>query len=183
MCDATYRLKAKLANCIQGQVTIHDILTFQCWVCGHGQMNRAVTSKGEVVRIYDHKGDECRTECCGSFLDRRYLQREGGNCECGILLMEKLGIRPATDAEHGWRKALYDSKPSPTFKRNVRKFLEPHLSKLGINKAQMIYWYITSQGRHYLFKLKKQEPRAVEAVIWDVCWRLRAEFGVHMPIQ
>ena len=96
-------------------------------------MNKGVNESGELQRIKQHGMSECEEMCCGVFLDRRYLQYEGGLCECGVLVMEKLGIRPATEKEHRWRRALYEQDCSQLRKDEVRQVLNPLLDKMGIN--------------------------------------------------
>ena len=58
-------------------ITIHDILAFTCLFCGHGPMNRLELLNGEIRELGFHNMHECARECCGRFLDRRYLQYTG----------------------------------------------------------------------------------------------------------
>ena len=91
-------------------ITIHYILAFTCLFCGHGPMTGLQLPNGETRRLGFLNMHECARECCGRFLDRRFLQYTGGNCECGVLVMSHLGIRPATDNENGWRRDLFIGK-------------------------------------------------------------------------
>ena len=90
ICETIVRLTRKNDS----QITIHDLLTFACTYCGHGRWNLKL-DKGEERQVKQHVMWDCHQECCGKFLDRRYLQYEGGDCECGVLLMHMLGIIPA----------------------------------------------------------------------------------------
>ena len=65
-------------------ITIHDVLAFVCAHCGHGSMNRQTLADGEVKGLREHRMYNCSHECCGEYLDRRYLQYGNGQCECGV---------------------------------------------------------------------------------------------------
>ena len=146
-------------------------------------MNNIVSREGKVEKIKSHVATNCKVGCCGIYLDRRYLQYEGGNCECGVLLMEKLNIRPATDKEHAWRRALYVLNPGQKSKRKAKKLLLPVLPKLGIKKPHMLIWYIIAQGETYLEELRNCGKTHLERRLWKIYHDLNNEFAVNRPIQ
>ena len=99
------------------------------------------------------------------------------------MIMERLNIRPASDWEHQWRKALYvDQKDKPS-KREVDMKLGARMRRMGISKPQMMIWYIIAQGRPYLEDLISKSEKEVEVELWRVYWRMNGEFGVHQPVR
>ena len=57
-------------------ITIHDILAYLCTFCGHGPVNGLKLPNGETRGLNKHSMHKCSVECCGRYLDRRYLQYE-----------------------------------------------------------------------------------------------------------
>ena len=92
ICDSVAKIREKSRQGVESRITIHDVLTFLCAHCGHGNMNKCVNNGGEIRNTETHKMHNCKIECCGEYLDRRNLQFEGGNCDCGIHIMFKLGF-------------------------------------------------------------------------------------------
>ena len=99
ICDLFVKLR-KMEGIV---ITIHDLLAFVCTFCGHGAMNGIRLINGEVRQLGKHSMHECSKNCCGEFLDRRFLQYLGGRCECGVVLLNQLRVRPATEEENEWR--------------------------------------------------------------------------------
>ena len=165
------------------KITINDVLAFQCMFCGHGEMNNRINASGTERRLHKHKMLGCRTECCGEFLDRRYLQYLGGNCECGLLIMEVMGIVPATEEQNKWKKELYDKRNQVLRRDEVRNLLEASFNTMNIYKPQMLVWYIMSQGRNRLTEIMmmKEEERIEE--LKGMVKVLNNEYGKHIPIQ
>ena len=110
LCDTAIKLRK--SNPGISEISVHDVMAFLCHYCGHGNMNKGVTRDGEVKEISNHGMNECTKSCCGLFLDRRNLQYNSGECRCGVEILLRLGIRPATEGEHNWRQQLYMQKPS-----------------------------------------------------------------------
>ena len=183
LCETTYKLKCKLDNDVNGVVTIHDILAFLCMVCGHGPMNRTVSRGTNVESIRAHIGNNCNSECCGTFLDRRYLQYAGGNCECGVIVMERLGIRPAREEEHKWRKALYEYDRNRPSKKEIKKYIRPLLTRMNIERPQMMIWYIQARGYEYLRELQQLDEEAAERRLFSIYWTVNGEYGVLRPVR
>ena len=97
--------------------------------------------------------------------------------------MKKLGIRPANEREHGWRKALYDQDCSQLRKDEIRQMLNPLLSKMGINKPYMLVWYVMSKGKQFIKDLTQRSRSDMEAYLWKIVWELNGEFTAHRPIR
>lgn len=163
-------------------ITIHDLLAFVCCFCGHGPMNVIELPTGEVRRLGFHSMMGCARECCAVFLDRRYLQF-GGDCECGVLIMEQLGVRMATEEENKWRRELFMGKGGGVLNMEVRKKLGPCFLSLGIRKPQLLVWFIMSQGGAYLEGLMGMEEEARIARVGELRTKLNNEFGRQVPIQ
>ena len=159
-----------------GKKGISDILAFQCVHCGHGDENFKVKPDGEVERVRSHGLYNCDVMCCNKFLDRRYLQYGDGNCECGVIIMWELGIILATEEQHKWREALFKGKFTKTRGREVRESLEPTFERLGIEKPQMIVWYVMAMGPNYLKDLLQMTRRDREANVYVIVQRLNGEF-------
>ena len=165
------------------RVSIHDILTFQCVFCGHGSMNRRMNANGEEEQVKRHAMWECHLECCGQFLDRRYLQYFGGNCECGALVMELLGVIPAREEENTWRRELYLLKGQGVKREDLWKMLEPEFVRMKLRRPQMIIWYVVSQGSDLIRKLMRMTDEDREEELWQIMKKLNQEFCKHVPIQ
>ena len=151
--------------------------------CGHGDENFKVKPDGEVERVRSHGLYNCDVMCCNKFLDRRYLQYGDGNCECGVIIMWELGIILATEEQHKWREALFKGKFTKTRGREVRESLEPTFERLGIEKPQMIVWYVMAMGPNYLKDLLQMTRRDREANVYVIVQRLNGEFRTHVPIK
>ena len=115
ICESVAMMRRKGHN---GLITIHDALAFLCNGCGHGPMDK-ILEQGEVKAIKPHSWGDCLKECCGQLLDRRYLQYEGGRCSCGLMIMSRLGITPANEAQHEWRRALAKGQFPPDSKVSI----------------------------------------------------------------
>ena len=172
----------KLRKVVGITITIHDILAYLCMFCGHGSMDLVALSYGEVRQLNNHAKHECIKECCGRFLDRRYLQFLGGNCECGVVVMEQLGIRPASEEENEWRQNLFIGKGS--LKNHVVKSnLADTLEKLKIGRPQQLVWYITSHGRELMGEIMGLGSEERVEKIRKLVVMLNNEYGRHQPIQ
>ena len=165
------------------KVTINDVLAFQCMFCGHGDTDQ-IGKLGEGGRqLSHHRMQECREKCCGDFLDRRYLQYLGGNCECGIMIMEMMGITPANEEQNGWRKKLYDGRRHGIQKEEVWDMLGVTFRKMKLHKPFMLVWYIMSQGGELLSRLIRWKEAERMGEIGKIVQRLNGEYGKHTPIQ
>ena len=172
----------KLRKVVGITITVHDILAYLCMFCGHGSMNQVSLSYGEVRQLNNHAKHECAKECCGRFLDRRYLQFLGGDCECGLVLMDQLGIRPASEEENEWRKNLFIGRGSVK-NHEVRSKLAETLKALKIGRPQLLIWYIMSKGGRFLDEiLALGQGERVEKVRGLII-KLNKEYGRHQPIQ
>ena len=152
-------------------------------VCGHGPMNRMVARGPNVESIRAHIVNQCNSECCGTFLDRRYLQYTGGNCECGVIIMDRLGIRPAREEEHQWRRALYQYDRIRPSKKEVKKVIKPVLVNMNVERPQMMVWYIQTQGYEYLREFQQLDDEAAERKLWEIYWKINGEYGVLRPVK
>ena len=181
LCDAVFKIKQKLRGLTE-LISIHDILAYQCLFCAHGKMNKKVKEEGQV-QVLDHGMNECKRVCCGKFLDRTTLQYEGGHCECNIYVMQRLGIRPATQSENSWRWKLFSNKPTHSRKKRIVLMLNPVVTKMGVKKAHMIVWYLMSQGSEAIEEIEAMSKYEIEQYLWQIIEKLNAEFRVHRPVQ
>lgn len=181
LCNTVFKLIPKLRD-INDQVSIHDILAYQCLFCAHGEINHRTDEEGKI-QILSHGMNECRRACCGAFLDRTTLQYLEGGCQCGVGVMQILGIRPATEKEHLWKLNLFKSNPSHYRKKRIVLFLNPFIAKMTIKKAQMLVWYLMSQGNGGLEEIEVMEKGEAEGYLWQIIGELNGEFSVHRPIQ
>ena len=163
-------------------ITINDILAYQCLHCGHGGREELGNQYGGNKRRA-HTMFDCRGKCCGRFMDRRILQYEGGQCECGVLLMEYLGIKPATDKQHEWRRALYVGDYSRKEVEDVHKNLAPTIIGMGLSKTHMISWYVASRGVGYLGYIQGKSREDREATLWGIVREINEEYSAHRPVQ
>ena len=169
---------------VEGQnITIHDVLAFVCAHCGHGSMNQRKLADGEVKDLQEHRMYNCSQECCGEYLDRRFLQYGGGRCECGVLIMQALGIQPATDKQEEWRKKMFTMKITSRQVRQVLKILAPTFRAMELNKPYMVAWYVITKGDKYLKALVRMSGGERQACLWNVAEAIATEYGVHKPIQ
>ena len=182
LCDSVCKLRQKNGE-RPGWVTIHDVLAFYCGFCGHGSVNKALHSNGDVLNLGNHTMGECSKACCGVFLDRRTLQFEGGECECGLEVMRMLGIRAATQMEHRWRWRLYVINPPPVRKKELGIMLNSYMSRMNIQKPFMIIWYLLSRGDEIVGELRCMAKDELEGYLWKVIDDLSKEFQVHRPIR
>lgn len=164
------------------RVTIHDVLAFQCMFCGHGDMNRIVQEGGEQS-IGCHRMFECKRECCGEYLDRRYLQYGGGNCECGVLVMEAMGVIPASEEQNKWRRELYDRREEEMRTNEVRERLGTIMNNLGIRTYHMLVWFMLSKGREKFEEIMQMDEQHKTELLSSFVDMLKAEYGRHKPIQ
>ena len=182
ICDSVAKIREKSYKGVESRITIHDVLTFLCAHCGHGNMNKCITNGGEIRNTETHKMHNCKTECCGDYLDRRNLQY-GGECDCGIHIMFKLGIEPATDQQHNWRKMMYIRKIGAREVQEVKDALGQMIKEMRIIKPIMLVWFVASKGPEYLRELLAREKRAIYEILWDIVHGINSEYGIHQPIQ
>ena len=182
MVESVYKLRNKMKE-RPGWVTIHDVLAFNCGFCGHSSVNRYMDGKGKICNIGNHGMGECSKVCCGVFLDRRTLQYETGECECGVEVMRMLGIRSATQGENRWRWKLYIINPPPAKKRELGIILNPHFASMSVKKPFMLIWYLLAKGDEIIGELKRMAKADIERYLWQVIRELGQEFQVHRPIQ
>ena len=184
MCDSVVKMtKASKIKGRKTDITIHDILTFECNNCGHGLRNKRINERGELEKIYQHGAYGCQRECCDQFLDRRYLQYNGGNCECGVLIMKMLGIIPATEEQHKWRWAFFRGRFQQDEGVRVKTKLAPFFTSMRIRKPQLIIWYVMAQGQEFWEKWQHLTRVEKEATLWGIRKQLSDEYGTHQPIQ
>ena len=162
-------------------ITINDILAFQCLHCGHGGRGEAVVDYSANRRA--HTMFDCRDKCCGVFLDRRFLQYEGGRCECGVVIMNHLGIQPATEGQREWRLALYKGNYTREEVDEVVRTLRPTVASMGLSKPHMLYWYVTAKGWGFLGRILSRSKDQKEATLWGIVRDINEEYSVHRPIQ
>ena len=165
------------------RVTINDILAFMCFHCGHGHVNRKFKAEGGMTGALSHRMYDCSEKCCGEYLDRRYLQFKGGNCECGVLIMQKLGIEPANDRQNEWRRSLYEEGVTSDKVREIWEALGPTLREMNLAKPYMVLWYLVAQGGKFLIELMVMSGNERKATLWSIVRGINAEYGVHRPIQ
>ena len=178
LCDSVSKIRNKGHR---GMITIHDILAFECLACGHGHMDRVVRPGGEITKMGSQSWEACRKTCCGMILDRRNLQLNEGNCNCGLLVLEQLDITPANEAQMEWRRNLVMG--THTSKQRVRQVLSPYLESIELAKPYMVIWFIMSKGPQFLETLKQKERKEIIRYLKEVAGRLSCEFGVHRPVQ
>ena len=146
-------------------------------------MNQQMLADGEVKKLQEHRMYNCGQECCGEYLDRRYLQYGKGRCECGVLIMQALGIKPSTDEQEEWRRKMYSMKITNRQVRQVLKILDPTFRAMELNKPFMVAWYVITKGERYLKGLVRMSGGERQAVLWDIVDAIANEYGVHKPIQ
>ena len=146
-------------------------------------MNRCIMTGGEVKNILEHKMYSCSEEYCGDYLDRRYLQYRGGNCECGVIIMNKLGIEPAYDELNEWRWRLYNLKVASAKVREVKVILTSTFESMKIVKPYMVVWYVIAMGPNYIKDLMAMEKKQREGTMWNIVNGINSEYGVHQPVQ
>ena len=183
ICESLAKIMGRNFRGRKLRVTIHDILTFVCCHCGHSHINRRMLPCGGVKNILTHKMYSCDKECCGEYLDRRYLQYRGGNCECGIIIMDKLGIITATDEQNEWRSKLYELGITGARVREVKAILAATLENMRVFKPYMVIWYIIAMGDKCLSELMSKKVDEKETILWDIIKGINSEYGVHQPIQ
>ena len=154
-------------------ITINDVLAFRCLHCGHGR------ERGSG----DHSMFECRVKCCGSFLNRTNFQFDGGDCSCGIRVMECLGIKPAAQSQQVWRRALYMGNFSRDKVWEVDRVVDPVIRAMGLKRNPMISWFVLSKGGDFLQSFTKWPTHEKEAILWGVARAINEEYGAHRPIQ
>ena len=121
-----------------------------------------------VPRDYEYRMYDCASKYCRKYLDRRYLQYDDGNCECGVLTMEIMGIQPATLKQETWRRQLYLRGMSKDETRSVLKMLLPTFRTMGLKKPYMVAWYIISKDKEYFNALISKTPREKEGHLWAI---------------
>ena len=179
ICEAVTKM-AK-TNDSDVMITINDVLAFQCLHCGHGgreEMGREFSTNKKAHTMYD-----CKEKCCGVFLDRRFLQYEGGRCECGVVVMQFLGIQPATEEQREWRRALYLGNYTRDEVDEVVETLRPTMSSMGLRKPHMVYWYIVAKGWGFLARILGRPKDEKEAILWGIVREINEEYSVHKPVQ
>ena len=97
--------------------------------------------------------------------------------------MEKLGIRPASEKEHEWRRALFRQDCTQSRKDEIRQTLNPFFAKMGISKPYMLVWYIASKGEQFMKELTRWSRAEMETYLWQMVWELNGEFVAHRPIR
>ena len=137
---------------------------------------------GKVKEIRNRGINECGEVCCGLFLDRRSLQYNGGECRCGVEILLRLGVRPATESEHKWRHQLYAVKPTKSKRREIGQLLNPFVAKMGIKGPSMLSWYLMTK-RDVVQKITSMNATEAEVLLWKIIAELNVEFSVHRPIQ
>ena len=180
LCNTTTKLKK--SNPGISQISIHDVMAFLCHYCGHGSMNKGVTRGEEVIEISNHGMNECMESCCGLFLDRRNLQYNNGECRCGVEILLRLEIRPATESEHNWRHQLYMQRPTNSKRREIGQLLNPFVVKMGLKKPCMLSWYLMTRG-DVVHKITSVNAAEAEVLLWEIIAELNGEFNVNRPIQ
>ena len=164
-------------------ITIHDMLAFTCVFCGHSAVNGVKLPTGETRRLSKHSMHECARECCGMYLDRRYLQYSGGRCECGVVIMNRLGIRLATDKENSWRRDLFVGRGGGVLKRDIQEKLTPTFTRLGIYKPQLLVWYIASKGEEMIKEMMCLSNEERDGRVSTLVDNLNREYGRNNPVQ
>ena len=167
----------------KGIPTIHDVLSFQCNFCGHGPMNTRVNQKGEEVRVKQHSMWECHVECCGQYLDRRYLQYNNGNCECGIIIMQTMTITPSSEDANKWRRDLYLLKGQGVKTKDIQNLLAPEFEKMNISKPHMLIWYIIAHGSKLIRTLMDMTDKDRQETLGMLTKLINSEYMNHKPIQ
>ena len=115
-----------------------------------------------------HKMYNCSKECCGDYLDRRYLQYCGGNCECGAIIMDRLGIEPANEEQNEWRWKLYNLEVTSVKVREVKEILASTFRSMEIAKPYMVLWYVIAMGPKYIRDLMAMNRKDRETTIWNI---------------
>ena len=184
LCDSVIKIRRRVShNQKDSTVTIHDLLTFNCFFCGHDNGNRLLGENGKIQKITRHSLFNCHTRCCGAFLDKRKLQYRNGDCMCGREIMRKLRIRPANEEEHSWRQKLYNERRNVRFGKEMKLFFRPIFDRLQIETPAMITWYITAQGEPSFNILQQKTEHYIEDYILTIMVKLNGEFGHHQPIR
>ena len=179
MCDLLVKYRKN-----QGiTITIHDILAFLCVFCGHSSINGVKLPNGETRGLNKHTMYDCANECCGMFLDRRFLQFTGGQCECGVVVMKQLGIKPATEEENEWRRNLFLGRGGEGLKRVITDNLAPTFARLKIYKPQLLIWYIMSEGDRLIRDIMCLSHRERDEKVLSLMSNLNGEFGQNDPIR
>ena len=164
-------------------ITIHDILAFVCNFCAHGSINGIKLPNGEIRHMSKHGMNTCFRECCGRYLDRRVLQYLGGTCECGMILMDQLGVRLATEEENEWRMSLFVGKGGGILSSEIKASFVATFARLKIEKPQQLIWYLMSLGEDRVNDLLGLEVIERDKQIMVMKEKLNGEYGRHMPIQ
>ena len=164
-------------------ITVHDILAYFCTFCGHGPINGLKLPNGETRGLNKHSMHKCSVECCGRYLDRRYLQYVGGRCECRVAMMNQLGIRPATEEENEWRRDLFMGKDGGTLNRDVKSMFADTFNRLKIFKPQLLVWYIMSKGDRNIKEMMRLSPDQRDKQVLAMVEKLNGEYGRNVPIQ
>ena len=164
-------------------ITIHDILAFLCTFCGHGTMNEIKLPNGEVRSLGIHSMHNCSKDCCGRFLDRRFLQYTGGDCECGVIVMNQLGIRPAEERENEWRRDLFVGKGGGLINTNIKAKFATTFARLQIRKPQLLVWYLMSLGADKVNEILSLSEKERDKAIAKMVVSRNKEYGRHQPIQ
>ena len=181
LCESLVKLRNRKKD--GSIITISDLLAFQCLHCGHGGRDAKGRERREGIRQVPHSMFECKEKCCGAFLDRRCLQYKGGSCECGVVVMEYLGVKPANEDEHQWRLALYQGDFMRREADGVEEALGPTYARMGIKKPHMVTWYVMAKGSGFMGIIMRRSEHEKEATLWDIVRRINTAYSIHRPVQ
>jgi hypothetical protein len=151
--------------------TIHDVLLKECIFCGHmGDIRANWTGKWESRQITSHTSFQCHTKCCGLRVDRNTLQLDGGVCNCGMKLLERI-VAPSPQwvnqrNSKGWRESLYELRHEYEFAIEVKTGKLCQIYNL-MNKARpfIINMVVISQGEANYDELMQQSDQAITKYI------------------
>ena len=184
LCDSVNKMrKRRVIDGNEARITIHDVLTFTCFYCGHDEKNRLLGTDGRILQITKHSLFNCHIRCCGTFLDKRKLQYLDGKCKCGEEIMEKLGIIPASEEEHLWRQKLYHERRNVQLGKSLKMYLRPIFNRMQIETPAMITWYLVAQGELFFRQMREKTADEIEEILGRIMTQLNGEFTFHKPIK